>query len=142
MSESSQNDELVLFLYHQQRFHTSDEITRNRIWFTPPAVPHSCFLLLSIQTTAFYLSPLNALSAHCDGQTDEGGGGGKWSLAQVSFFHLLFSVTTLQPCLTPLSSSSCPFLALSHHYVLSLSCSALQIGFAQEWGNRERENVR
>lgn len=97
MSESSQSGEL--FLYHQQRFLTLHEITRNR--FTPPAVPHSCFLL-SIQTTSFYLSPLNALSAHCDGQTDEGGGGGKWSLAQVSFFHLLFSVTTLQPCLTPL----------------------------------------
>lgn len=113
MSESSQNDELVLFLYHQQRFHTLDEITRNRIWSTPPAVPHSCFLLLSIQTTSFYLSPLNALSAHCDGQTDEGGGGGKWSLAQVSFFHLLFSVTTLQPCLTP---------ALSLILLLPLSC--------------------
>lgn len=94
---------MFLFLYHEERFHTLDEITRNRIWFAPPAVPHSCFLLLlSIRTTSFYLSPLNA-----------GGGGGKWSLAQVSFLHLLFSVTTLQPYLTP---------ALSLILLLPLSC--------------------
>lgn len=62
-------------------------------------------------------------------------------------FPSSISFSLSQPCnlaspLHSLSSSSCPFLALSHHYVLSLSCSALQIGFAQEWGNRERENVR
>lgn len=110
--------------------------------------PHftSCpplLLLLLLQTPCLYISPSNALVSHCDGWKDEGGRRRRTLVPPGSGFPPPppFPATTLQPRLTPcpLSPSPCPFLALSHYYVLILTRPALQIGFAQEWQQRERK---
>lgn len=63
-------------------------------------------------------------------------GGSQPFKAQVSLLHLFFLP---QPCnLASPYALSHPPLALSHHYVLMLARPALQIGFAQEWQQRER----
>lgn len=107
----------------------------------------SCSSLLSPPLTCLYLSPSNTPSFHCDGWMDERGRRGRRKPTPRGSGSPLpppfFSATILQPHLTPcpLSPSPCPFLALSHHYVLTLTRPALQIGFAQEWQERERERM-
>lgn len=85
---------------------------------------------------------LNSPFSHCDRWMDERGRRGwKPALGGSGFpsFAVFFPAISSHP--VPSLTLSCPLFALSHHYVPVVTGPALQIGFAQEWQGKERDDV-